>query len=412
MRASLRWVLRLLVVVVVVAVVGGVLLWRASRPDDPDAFYDVDQELPAESGVVIRTEPFDRGVPEGATAQRFLYTSTRADGSPAVASATVLVPDGPVPEGGVRPVLAWAHGTTGIARGCAPSVLPEPWGGIPALDRAVADGWVVVATDYVGMGTAGTHEYLVGTTSARNVLDSIRALDSLDDRDPEIFGDAELGDRPVVWGHSQGGHSALFTAQEAAVLAPDIELAGVAALAPATDLGALLAAAADSPVGKVLSSLAMVSWDAVYPEVELDEVIRPAARPLVRDIASRCLLAPEALLTLVEAEALRRPIFAIDPATTEPLAGLLRENSPAGPFGVPVFVAQGGDDDVVAPTVTEAFVDRACAGGEVVDLHTYASATHISVAAEDSPVDDPLVAWTEARFAAEAPETACTRTDG
>lgn len=407
----MKWLVRGLVLVVVIAIVGGVLLWRASRPDDPGAFYEYDKALPAEPGVVVRSEVFDRAVPPGATAHRFLYTTTTSDGAATIASATVLVPDGPVPDDGIRPVLAWAHGTTGIANGCAPSVLPEPWGGIPALDQMIADGWVIVATDYVGLGTEGTHQYLVGDTAAANVLDSIRALDSLDEQDPDVFGSADLGQRPVVWGHSQGGHSALFTVQQATDYAPEIDLAGVAGIAPATDLAALLAAADDSPVGKVLSSLTMESWVDVYPEVDLDTLVRPAARPLVKDMASRCLLAPAAVLTLMEAAALRQSIFAVDPATTEPTASLLRDNSPVGPFDVPVFVAQGGADEVVAPAVTEAFVDRACEAGDIVEFHTYEGGTHISIADEDSPVDGPLMAWTEARFADEPAPKACSRID-
>lgn len=411
MRTLVKWLVRALVLVVVIAIIGGVLLWRSSRPDDPGSFYAYDDDVPTEPGVVVRSEGFDRAVPPGATAHRFLYTTATGSDGAAIASATVLVPDGPVPDGGVRPVLAWAHGTTGIANGCAPSVLPEPWGGIPALEEIIAAGWIVVATDYVGLGTEGTHQYLVGDTAAYNVLDSIRALDSLDDQDPDVFGSAELGDRPVVWGHSQGGHSALFTAQFAADYAPEIDLAGVAGIAPATDLAALLAAADDSPVGKVLSSLTMVSWADVYPDVDLDTFVRPAARPLVEDMASRCLTAPGALLTLVEAAALRQSVFAVDPATTEPTASLLRENSPAGPFDLPVFVAQGEADEVVAPAVTEAFVDQTCETGDVIELHTYADGTHLSVAEEDSPVDGPLLAWTEDRFADAPAPTACTSTD-
>ncbi len=57
------------------------------------------------------------------------------------------------------PVIAWAHGTTGIARDCAPSVFPNPFeaGSFYALDDVIANGWVLVATDYVGLGTPGPH---------------------------------------------------------------------------------------------------------------------------------------------------------------------------------------------------------------------------------------------------------------
>jgi len=30
------------------------------------------------------------------------------------------------------------------------------------VNQALARGWVIVATDYVGLGTAGPHPYLIG----------------------------------------------------------------------------------------------------------------------------------------------------------------------------------------------------------------------------------------------------------
>jgi len=46
-------------------------------------------------------------------------------------------------------------------------------------------------------------------------------------------------DDTVVWGHSQGGHAALWTGILAPTYAPEIAILGVAAVAPASDLGPL-----------------------------------------------------------------------------------------------------------------------------------------------------------------------------
>jgi hypothetical protein len=52
-----------------------------------------------------------------------LYTSTDLHGARAAASGLVIVPEGDeLPEGG-RPVLAYTHGTIGVDRSCAPSLL-------------------------------------------------------------------------------------------------------------------------------------------------------------------------------------------------------------------------------------------------------------------------------------------------
>src|SRR5207237_346774 len=97
--------------------------------------------LPAQPGVLVRTEPMTQGIPADARAWKILYTTTRRHGRPAVASGIVVesrhVPPGP------RPVIEWAHGTTGYARGCAPSLMKEHFaaGAMPALGQVIAHGW-------------------------------------------------------------------------------------------------------------------------------------------------------------------------------------------------------------------------------------------------------------------------------
>ena len=64
--------------------------------------------------------------PRGSVAWRIMYVSTTYNGTHVAVSGLVVAPDrGKVPRGG-RKVLAWAHGTTGGARACAPSEPPNP----------------------------------------------------------------------------------------------------------------------------------------------------------------------------------------------------------------------------------------------------------------------------------------------
>ena len=78
-----------------------------------------------------------------------------------------------------------------------------------------------------------------------------------------------------------------------------------------------------------------------------------------------------------------------DPATTEPWATLLRQNTPgAERIGVPVFVAQGGADALVKPDATTQYVTRVCAAGEHVTYKQYAGANHGSIAR--AAMDDVL----------------------
>src|SRR5262245_10446782 len=84
-----------------------------------DGFYDPPTPLPAgPPGTLIRAEPLALA-PANARGWRVLYRSTRPDGAPIAVSGVVFTPAGPAPAGG-RPVVAWAHPTTGIDRRCAP----------------------------------------------------------------------------------------------------------------------------------------------------------------------------------------------------------------------------------------------------------------------------------------------------
>src|SRR5205085_10916769 len=154
----------------------------------------------------------------------------------------------------------------------------------------IANKWMLVATDYVGLGTKGPHPYLVGEPEARSVLDSVRA--------PRQLSAVHLQKRTVVWGHSQGGGAALWTGITAPSYAPDAGVIGVAALAPATELPTMFRAAKDTLVGKIMGPYALAAYGAFYPSVHFDDYVRPAARVIVRATANRCLSGPEVLVSL------------------------------------------------------------------------------------------------------------------
>jgi hypothetical protein len=62
-------------------------------------------------------------------------------------------------------VVTWGHGTTGIGDGCAPTRYDNPQDVTtidPLLQRWIGAGYAVVRTDYEGLGTPGTHPYLIG----------------------------------------------------------------------------------------------------------------------------------------------------------------------------------------------------------------------------------------------------------
>ena len=212
-----------------------------------EALYDVQPgEIPGRPGTIIRIWPLEGGGPSlggNANAFRFLYRSTGLNGQPIPVSGAIFIPSGPAPAGG-RNIIAWAHPTSGVMPPCAPSLMPDTAGMIWNLAEMLSRGYVVVATDYPGLGTDGIHPYLIGESEGRAVLDSVRAARDLPD--------SGASDRFAVWGHSQGGHAALYTGELAARYAPDLKLVGVAAAAPATYLVQLFDADSDDRHGKGL----------------------------------------------------------------------------------------------------------------------------------------------------------------
>ncbi len=354
-----------------------------------DAFYDPPASVPDTPGALLRSEPFTRALPDGAQAWRILYTTTRADGVPALASGLVIAPTerpaGPVP------VIAWAHGTTGVDRTCAPSLLDDPFeaGALFVLDKVIEEGWVMVATDYIGLGTEAPHPYLVGEPTGRAVLDAVRAAHAM----PEL----DLDPRTVVWGHSQGGGAALWTGQLAPTYAPDTNVIGVASLAPASDLASLAGNLDDVTGGEIFGAYIMQGYSDTYPDVRFDDYVRPSASVFVREMASRCLAEPEVFVSVATVLLVDGSIWSTDP-TTGPLGDRLTENVPTDPIPAPLLLAQGLADPLVLPDVQAAYARARCDAGGDVDYRTFEGRDHVGLVATDSPLIPELFSWTQDRL--------------
>ena len=354
-----------------------------------DAFYDAPPVLPADPGSLLRAEEFTRTIPDDADAWRILYTTTRADGVPALASAIVVVP-GDRPNGPM-PVIALAHGTTGVARTCAPSVLRDPFGAgaFYALDEVLARGWALVATDYVGLGTEGGHPYLVGEPAGRSVLDSVRAARQLTGID--------LAEETVVWGHSQGGGAALWTGGLAPTYAPDTGVIGVAALAPASDLVGLADVLGGALGGSIFASYLLQGYATAYTDVVVGDYVKPVARTSFDAVVGRCLAEPSALLSLIGSLTLGDSVFSTD-LDSGPLLARLEANVPTLPIAAPLLVAQGETDGLIPAAAQADYVGARCAAGQPIDYRTYPDRGHIPLVEADSPLLPDLFEWTQDRF--------------
>ncbi|HYB52813.1 MAG TPA: alpha/beta fold hydrolase [Thermoanaerobaculia bacterium] len=360
------------------------------------------QEQPPPTPTLAATNPGDLlhvesfPAPEGSKAWKIVYFSIGLSGEPITVSGLLIAPDAPAPDGG-RPIVAWAHPTTGVSESCAPSLFPDPWKKIPGLSELIGRGFVVAATDYPGLGMPGPHPYLIGESEARAVIDSVRAARRI----PECG----AGSRFAAWGHSQGGHAALFAGQLAGAYAPELTLVGVAAIAPATDLEQLLKEDIGEELGRVLTAFAISSWSEVY-NVSADEVINPPARAVVRRVSRDCV---ENILEGLKVEMdgwSLTPRF-LKPAayTRQPWRRILDENRPGQrPAGAPVYVAQGVEDKLVRPEVTSRFVDGLCARGERV---TFEKLEHVNHLAAGFRSASSAIGWIADRFAGRPQTTTC-----
>ena len=170
-------------------------------------------------------------------------------------SGVVVAPD-TVPSRGSRAVVAWGTPPPGPRPSAAPSIGLDAFDLVEGLKVWLADGYVVAATDYPGMGTPSPASYLIGTSEGNSVLDAARAAAEIRQ--------THAGSDVLLWGHSQGGQAVLFAAQDARTYAPDLHVRAVAVAAPAAELGELLTDDLVDDSGVTLGSYAFDAYAKVY----------------------------------------------------------------------------------------------------------------------------------------------------
>ena len=347
-------------------------------------FYRVPDPLPSGApGDVLRTMPVE--APEGETGLRVMYLSTDAEDDVRAVTGLIYVPTDEAPEGG-WPVVAWAHGTSGLAAPCAPSRAPAP---PPAFG---VEG-VRVATDYIGLGPEGEiHPYLSAAAEGHAVIDGVAAARSLPD--------VHAGDQWVVTGVSQGGHAALVTGEMAAERLPDAELLGTVAIAPGSELGSTYG---DEIQIKIITTMVLVGVAAEDPSVAIEDYLGPEAAAAAQVIETGCVadIIGGALVGIAGSP----DYFTTDPRTSPVGEAWLEENDPGQVVSeAPLLVVQGGQDILVVPARTDALIERECGIGQVVDLLEVPEGDHDTVT---GLAEDDIATWLAARFAGEPAATTC-----
>jgi hypothetical protein len=354
------------------------------------AFYVPPDPLPeAAPGKLIWSAPF-KAVP-GAQAWKVLYHSRALDGSDIAVSGVVVAPTDAAPAGG-RPVISWAHGTHGIADQCAPSRRADMVSLLPSIGKVVSQGYVVVATDYEGLGTPGTHPYLVGESEARGVLDIVKAAQQIRE--------TAANDKTFVWGQSQGGQAALFAGEIQPTYAPELDLLGVVSGAPVTDATAMFPAAATIPETLGFAVMGLMGMEAAFPDAKVADVLTPAGLEKTEIVDEKCY---GAVL-----DAFKLPVdkvIAKNPSTVPPFPDVFAADTPGNVrTAAPMLVYQGLSDDVVYKVFTDQYVQKACGLGDTVDYKTFSGKDHYE---ENQAAEKDVLEWMQARLAGVAAPTTC-----
>lgn len=371
------------------------------------AFYTIESPLPpGDAGDVLRVRPLagTMALPSAARSTLAMYLSRSPSDLPVAVTGSVSVPQGAPPDGG-WPVLLWTHGTTGLASVCGPSrdTAEGPEHAYVSvirdlLDRFVAAGYAVVATDYQGLGMEGFHPFLQGVPNAKNALDLLRAARAIE---------PQIGTRFAVMGHSQGGQADLFTAAMAGTDLADHTLVGTVAMAPGSQIAARLEKVRRS--GKVELSLpyvtyTLISYSVTDPDIDLSRILMPSALAAIPELYEQCMT--HALTTGFWSSAIASEQFRPD-ADLAPFLVVAAKNEPGKlQIPVPALIVQGTADETVFPQASDLLVQQLCEGGNDVEYRVLPGADH-----DGSMTDGATgaLAWLADRFAGRPSTPNCDR---
>lgn len=352
----------------------------------------------APPGTIIDLEPL--GEFGEVSAYRILYHSRNRKDENIAVSGYVLAPldDATDTE---WPVVAYAHGTTGMADQCAPSAtvdsdLRRSDSEASLMVQLASLGYVVVATDYEGLGTPGLHPYVVGESEARSILDSVRAVQQMER--------PNVSNAFAVAGISQGGHAALHAGQYWQTYAPELDLVGVISMAPPSQATLLYDAIIDTD-SRGFIYMALAAYDVAYDELDVSKVMTPKGVELLAELENGC---TDYVFDVFNSHEVTDLISVPNPLTIPEWRDIAIDNDVnQRALPAPVFIAHGGADALI-PAISSSLL---CAqitpipnqGPTLRKVYEGASHGGVAIAAAND-----ITTWLAARFAGEeVEETGC-----
>lgn len=352
-------------------------------PSGLPSFYAEPDPLPSgPAGTLIKFEQVPSHGVDG-TVYKVMYLSQDLDNHMVPVTGTVYVPNAARPAGGY-PVVSWGHGTNGMAEQCTPSL--DPANAVPLLNQLLAQGWEVTASDYQGEGTPGPLPYLVGTIAARDTIDIVRAARHLSP--------AHASSRYVVWGHSEGGQTAMFALKIGPSYATELHLAGVVAGAPPSQFYAVYTFLKNSPFRYYLL-MAVEGFHTAYgSKAPLDEVLTPVGIQALSLLTKGC----DSYLASHVGQYSFSSVSKGDPFNVPAWRKLIDENDP-GTFSsaspVPLLIIQGGSDEQIPVVSTQLLAQHLCGLGQTLQRWIYPGQSHAGVIAVSR---SDMIRWIADRF--------------
>lgn len=406
-------------------------------PVDMSSFYT---SLPAvvpddKLGKLVKVEKIETSL-QNAQAWKIAYISSDVSGKKTLATGIIVAPAGQATANN-RPVVAWAHGTTGTAQTCGPSQILNPaqplnqyflmngnsWTdfGIPAVESFIKSGYVVVATDYQGLGGGGKHQYTVSISQAHDVINSIRAVTQLKE--------TGAGTKSIVYGWSQGGGATIAAAglmdyvKANDTVNNNIELIGFVAMAP-YDVAVVLPGNIKSPdeATKYLQQLSdsfgtnifnfthytqnLWGMVAAFPELSLDDVLTPEGVKVVNDVMARkCMHGASDTINFVYANSYKTLLKKnINNALTWIKDYNQGSVPPVKPMA-PVIIYWGTEDKTVPPVMGKLYFDQMCKlGGNITRVQLPGKQSHFTTPGSAEPF---YIKWIADRFAGKSASNGC-----
>jgi len=357
---------------------------------DARAFAD---RVPPPGGL-IRSVPLnpELSVTGAARAYRILYSTTDQHNSPAVSTAAVFVPKGEAPPGG-WPVIAWAHGTVGLGDDCTPSAQPRSARDNEYLSHWLDQGYVVVGSDYTGLGTPGLMSYLNSVATAHAIIDSVIAAHHLN---------LPLSPKWALVGQSQGGAAAVASARWATEFSKGsgLDYRGVVATGtPANIDDVVITAGPDmvlppglGPIASAYTAYILAGFRELRPDV--NSVLTPAGLAAADKAETLCTAPLSAAVTgLTPPEFFSAPLASL-PDMRSALADFM--GTPIAGYDRPIFLGVGLKDRDVPPSSTLKFADQLKANGQDVALYVYPEDDHSSTVLTSMADSTPFL---QAQFA-------------